>query len=113
MIERYEFGRIVVDGKGYSADLIIFPDRVMSDWWREEGHELRPVDLWEVVRARPKVLVVGTGHSGMMRVPPETERYIREQGIQLIVEPTAQACRTYNRLRERGEDVVAALHLTC
>ena len=113
MIEDYSFGRIVINGKTYTSDVIVFPDRVMSDWWRNEGHELCPADLWEVVQAKPEVLVVGTGHSGLMRVLPETEKYLKAQGIKLVAERTAEACRTFNRLLRSGKKVVAALHLTC
>ena len=113
MIEDYSFGRIVINGKTYTSDVIVFPDRVMSDWWRNEGHELCPSDLWEVVQAKPEVLVVGTGHSGLMRVLPETEKYLKAQGIKLVAERTAEACQTFNRLLRSGKKVVAALHLTC
>jgi hypothetical protein len=58
------------------------------------------------------VLVVGTGYSGMMDVPPETRSYIESEGIELVVQKTAEACKTFNRLSE-SRTVVAALHLTC
>ena len=112
MIESYEFGRIVIGGKGYNTDVIIYPDHVEDNWWREEGHSLSPVDLWTVVQAKPKVLVVGTGRSGLMRVLPETEKYLREQGVRLIAERTTEAVRIYNQLCQSTR-VVAALHLTC
>jgi len=112
MIESYEFGRIVIKGKSYATDVIIYPDHVEDNWWREEGHSLRPVDLWAVVQAKPKVLVVGTGYSGLMRISPETERYLREHGIRLITERTTEAVRIYNQLYQ-STGVVAALHLTC
>ena len=113
MIEHYEFGRIVVDGQRYTSDVIIYPDRVDSNWWRNEGHELCPADLREVVQAQPEVLVVGTGQPGRMRVLPETERHLEEQGIELVVQRTTDACRIYDQLREAGQNVIAALHLTC
>jgi len=112
-IEAYEFGRIVVDGRSYSADLILYPDRVQANWWRRAGHELCPEDIAEVLAGRPQVLVVGTGESGRMRVLPETEALLQERGIQLIALPTGAACRTYNQLRSTGSNAVAALHLTC
>ena len=112
MIESYEFGRIVIRGKRYATDVIICPDHVEDNWWREEGHSLSPVDLWAVVQAKPEVLVVGTGRSGLMRVLPETEEYLREQGIRLIAERTTEAVRIYNQLCQ-STSVVAALHLTC
>ena len=112
-IEDYRFGRIVIDGRAYTSDVIVFPDRVEDGWWRNKGHELCPADLREVVQEKPAVLVVGTGKSGLMRVLPETEEYLKQQGIKLVVERTAEACKTFNRLHRSGEKVVAALHLTC
>jgi hypothetical protein len=112
-IEDYRFGRIVIDGKSYTSDVIVFPDRVQDGWWRSEGHELCPADVWEVVQEKPEVLVVGTGHSGLMRVLAETEEYLERQGIRLMVQRTAEACQTFNRLSRLGEKAVAALHLTC
>lgn len=112
-IDDYRFGRIVIEGKSYTSDVIVFPDRVRDGWWRNEGHELCPADLWEVVQEKPEVLVVGTGQSGLMRVLPETGEYLEQQGIQLIVQRTAEACQTFNRLCRSGQRVVAALHLTC
>lgn len=113
MIEQYDFGRIVIDGQVYTADVIILPDKVFSSWWRQEGHQLAPADLDEVICARPEVLVVGTGYSGLMRVLPETEDYLAEHHIQLIAQHTTTACQTYNRLLREGRNVAAALHLTC
>lgn len=111
-IESYRFGQIAIEGKTYASDLIIFPDRVESDWWREEGHQLRKGDLDRIVRDSPEILVVGSGSSGMLRVLPETEKYLREKGIRLITEPTEKACQTYNQLGS-SQKVIAALHLTC
>ena len=112
MIDSYDFGRITIDGKRYSTDLIVFPDKVKAGWWRKEGHSLQIVDLMEVLEAKPEVLVVGTGYSGMMDVPPETIAHIGSEEIELVVQKTAEACKTFNRLAE-SRTVVAALHLTC
>jgi len=112
MIDSYDFGRITIDGKRYSTDLLVFPDKVKTYWWRKEGHRLQIADLKEVLEAKPEVLVVGTGYWGMMEVPPETRNYIESAGIELIVQKTAEACQTFNHLIE-SRKVVAALHLTC
>jgi len=111
-IESYRFGEVVIDGKRYRSDVLIFPDHVEPNWWREEGHSLSPVDIWEVLRDRPDALVVGQGAYGCMVVLPETRQRLDEAGIQLVALPTEQACQTYNRL-SRDRTVVAALHLTC
>lgn len=111
-IEEYEFGRIVVGGKEYREDIIIFPDRVKEGWWRKEGHLLLPEDLEEVLKEKPEVLVVGTGYSGYMKVPPSTKKWIEEKGINLRIEPTPSAWKVYNQLSS-SHRTVAVLHLTC
>ncbi|MDH7486539.1 MAG: MTH938/NDUFAF3 family protein [Anaerolineae bacterium] len=111
-IESYRFGSIRVDGQTHSKDVIILPERVVAGWWRQEGHTLWPDDLKAVFEAAPEVLVVGSGSVGRMEVPAYTRQQIEAAGIELIVERTAEACQTYNRLRQTRR-VAAALHLTC
>jgi hypothetical protein len=111
-IEDYRFGKIVVDGEEYGKDLILLPDRVVSGWWREDGHRLAVADLDAVFEAGPDVLVVGRGAYGRMRVPDEVEDALQSAGIALVARPTKQACETYNELRETRA-AAAALHLTC
>ena len=112
-IESYEFGRVTVDGREYRADIIILPERVVADWWRVEGHGLAPEDLKEVVAAKPKILIVGTGGYGAMSVPGDTVTYLEGQGIKVEAYDTAKAVRRYNDLASSGERVAAGLHLTC
>ena len=111
-IDRYQFGEIVVDGKRYARDVIVYPDHVEDHWRREQGHSLTPEDIGQVLQSPPDVLVIGQGTSSRMDVPFETRRKLREAGIRVVAEPTPQACETYNQLR-RKQRVVAALHLTC
>jgi hypothetical protein len=112
VIQSYAFGRIVVDGRRYLRDLIIYPDRVAEDWRREGGHSLSPADLAGVFEVPPEVLVIGRGLFGRVNVLAETQAALRAAGIEVIAEPTHRACRTYNRLSETRR-VVAALHLSC
>ncbi len=112
MINSYNFGRIVVDGKAYTSDVIIFPDKVKDNWWRKEGHALHIEDIDSVVKEDPEVLIVGTGKYGILEVLPETKEYIESKGTELIVEPTDRACEMYNQI-SKDKKAVAALHLTC
>ena len=111
-IESYAFGRIVVDGRAYQADLILLPDRIVDGWWRQEGHVLHPADLDAVFDAHPDVLIVGQGAYGRMRVADETARALERAGIELIVLPTREAVERYKTL-PAGRRAAAALHLTC
>jgi len=112
MIESYSFGRIVVDGKEYTSDLIIYPDRVDSRWWRKEGHRLHISDIERAVAEKPEILIIGTGASGLMEVPEEVEEHIISKGIRLVVDKTENACQAYNRLFPSAK-TIALLHLTC
>ena len=113
MIEAYRFGEIVVQGRTYRRDLKIIEGQVKPDWWRKEGHLLQPEDLEDVWSARPQILVVGTGASGVMRVDPRTKKQAEELGIILEAYPTAEAIRRFNQLFQSGTKVAGAFHLTC
>ena len=112
MIDSYRFGEMIVDGKRYSSDLIIYPDRVDASWWRKEGHQLCLDDIQDIIAEKPECLVVGTGNPGFMRVLPETQKYLQKQGIQLISEPTERAYKTFNKLQP-VKRIIGAFHLTC
>ncbi|HUW85023.1 MAG TPA: MTH938/NDUFAF3 family protein [Phycisphaerae bacterium] len=112
-INAYSFGCIDIDGRTYTADVIILPGQVQADWWREEGHALKPVDLSAVLEASPQVLVVGQGAYGCMRVPPATVAWLREAGIEVVCGKTPQAVEAYDERCKGSRKVAAALHLTC
>lgn len=113
LVNSYNFGEIVVDGRRYFRDLILSPDKVKSGWWRREGHKLSVEDLEDALKEEPEILVVGTGYAGLMKVPNEVRDHVKSLGIELIVQRTQEACRTYNKLVQSGRRIVTALHLTC
>jgi len=113
LIDDYSFGRIVVNGRIYDHDIIVYPDRVKPNWWRREGHKLYPEDLESVISYKPEYLIIGCGSSCMMDVPSETRKYLEDKGIKVIVLNTYEACKKFNELVSDGVKVVAALHLTC
>ncbi len=114
-INGYSFGRITIDGKTYTSDVIIYPGRVDSSWWRKEGHYLQPVDLEDIIKAKPDILIIGTGHDGVMRIPEETMKFLKSKGSRVYADITGRAVEEFNRLQaEKPEKVIiAALHLTC
>jgi hypothetical protein len=111
-IEDYSFGRIIINGKVYTQDLIIYPDSIEDSWWRKKGHSLVPEDIPRVLEMKPDVLVMGTGASGVLKVPASTKKQLADEGIELLDAPTDRAVQEYNRLKS-GKRVVGAFHLTC
>jgi hypothetical protein len=112
-VTSYSFGKIGIDDKVYTSDVIITREKVDDSWWRKEGHRLQITDLDSVVDAQPDVLVVGTGYFGRMVVPDETRRFLQSKGVQLLNAPTGEAVKKLNKLLEENANAVAALHLTC
>lgn len=111
MIESYDFGKIRIDGKEYTHDLIISSDG-MESWWRKESHLVGIEDVKKIVEKKPKTVIFGTGYSGLMEVSKEAKEYLEKLGIEVIIEPTKKACDIHNKLSKKQE-VVVALHLTC
>jgi hypothetical protein len=110
-IDHYEFGRIVVDGREETRDLIILPDRVVRNWWRQQGHALVVDDLRGVLDELPSHLVVGTGAQGRLRPDPSTIQQLQQRGVTVETLPTGQAVRRLGELDPAS--TAAALHLTC
>jgi hypothetical protein len=111
-IDRYEFGFIVIDGQTFKSDVLIWPGRIKSDWWRRESHFLQLEDVAEALAVDPQVLVVGRGEPGKMQVDPELAAYLQDRGVELLASPTREACRVINELSGKRR-LAAALHLTC
>lgn len=107
----YSFGRVVVDGEEQTLDLIVLPDRVVTNWWRREGHSLTMEDLAEVEAELPEKLILGTGAHGRLRPPRAVIEELERRGIEVEVLRTDDAVRRYGELD--GERTAAALHLTC
>ena len=112
VIDSYHFGQVTIDGKEYSSDVIIFPGRVPGAWKRSKSHEVRPGDIDAALAENPEVIIIGSGAAGLVEVLPEVKQVLENKGIKLVIEPTGDACNTYNRL-SRAQKAVAALHLTC
>ena len=112
-IESYTFGRMVIDGTAYTADLVIFPDgRIKDSWWRASGHRLVQDDIRDLVASKPDLVIAGTGASGILKADPALERTLDALGIEFRALPTGAAVKLYNEQRP-GKKVGAGFHLTC
>ena len=111
MIDHYEFGKFVVDGKTYETDIKIINGQVKT--WKD--HSMSLEDIQELIDAKPKIIVIGTGSAGMVNVSQEIKEAIKKAGIELYIEKTKEACELYNKLSQQygKENVAAILHSTC
>ena len=112
MIDSFVSGKIVIDGKEYRKDVIIYPSFVQENWWRKESHSVCMGDIKEIIEFGPDVVVFGKGISSYMQIPKEINDFLREKEITVLEADTEQASKIYNSLLGKKK-VVAAFHLTC
>lgn len=111
-IDKYRFGRIVINGQPYNKDLLICPDRLHEDWWRRQGHSLAPEDLAVALTPDTRTLLIGCGAFGVLKIPEATRTWLAGQGVELCALKSGRACEYYNSLTDKT-GVVFGIHLTC
>ncbi|MDA8098482.1 MAG: MTH938/NDUFAF3 family protein [Nitrospiraceae bacterium] len=111
-IDSFSFGKIIIEGKTYTTDVIVYPDGVHDSWPREEEHRPQVREFAEIVKAAPDILIIGTGYGGVMSIPDQLKNYLLSQGIDVRVEKTGKAVELFNSL-QATDKVIAALHITC
>jgi len=111
-ITGYRFGRIEIDGRRYSNDVIVHRAVLIENWRRKRGHELDVEDLAAVPLERVSHLIVGTGYFGVMSVNRTVIDFCRERGIDLEILRTPKAVERFNECLNE-ENLVGAFHLTC
>jgi uncharacterized protein len=107
-ITSYGDGYVVVNEERHTTSLILFPNRVESNWAISSPEDLTDDDIVHLVADRPAIILVGTGRT--QRFPPsEILQPAYAQGIGVEVMNTMAACRTFNVLASENRDVVAAI----
>jgi hypothetical protein len=113
MIEAVSFGSIIIDGKGFTSDVIIYPDgRIVDSWWRERGHSLTKKDMASLIEMRPQVIIAGTGMSGLLTPESGLAGDLAEMGIEFLAAQNPDAVKLYND-RIGTKRLGACFHLTC
>jgi hypothetical protein len=99
-------------------DLLVFPDggfRLV-----DKKHVFNSRDQAFFLKRRPDILLVGSGARGLggrgfFENAPNQFIYNRytSEGTQVIILPTPEACRLFNRLKQAKKNVLFVLHNTC
>lgn len=112
-VDSYSFGRIRIDGKEYTSDVIVGAGYFRPGWWRREGHRVQLEDVAELMNLDFEVIIFGTGANGRVRVDDDVVESFRSKGIEVLILRTDEAVREYNELLKKGRKVILAAHLTC
>jgi len=116
-IDKLSFGSIIIEGKKYSRDVLIFADGRVKK--RKGGflmfgsHNIKKEEIEELAQGEPETIIAGTGTSGKASLAPEVEDWAREKNLNLIVQPSYEAVTRLNKLTEQKKKVAALIHITC
>jgi hypothetical protein len=110
-IDNYRFGAITINGKEYTSDLIITPDKIIPDWWRKESHYLSMEDLSDIDWTNLNSVIIGTGEPGKMRVAPSLVEHLEQNNIPFLIKRTSIAVKEFNRSIHNKK--LGIFHLTC
>ncbi len=113
MIDNFSFGKIEIDCKKFSKDIIIYPDgNIQDSWWRKSGHDLCQDDIKELIKSKPQIIIAGTGNPGLMKPDSQLEKHLANNNIEFKALPTKEAVQFYNR-QHKEKRVGACFHLSC
>lgn len=111
MIEEFSFGMFRIAGKTYYDDIKIINNKVKS-WQNRRGLEITLDNIKELVDSQPEILIIGSGASGLLKVPDEVKMNIMSHRIKLIVQKTTEAVATFNNAVKEGRKVAAIMKAT-
>jgi len=99
---------VMVDRQRHEQNLVLMPDRILTDWGPASFDQLTAADFDSLVELAPEIVLLGTGTR--LRFPrPELARRLHAARIGMEVMDIAAACRTYNILAAEERRVAAAL----
>jgi hypothetical protein len=116
-IAEFTFGSIIVEGKKYRRDILIFADGTVKK--RKGGflmfgsHKIKKQELEELSQGQPEIIIIGTGTDGAAHIAPEAESWAKEKNLNLLVQPSYDAVARVNELAEQKKKVAALIHITC
>lgn len=116
-IDDTKFGNITIDGKTYDHDIVI---RLTGDVVKRKkklskklygtSHLVSKDEAKFVFEKGSKLLVLGAGQEGNVRLSPEAEAYLAKKGCEIVIQPTPQALRVFNEARGKK---IGLFHVTC
>lgn len=106
----YGPGYVEINKERHEANLIVFPDRIVTGWAPGGFDGIAREDFRSLLEWQPEIVLLGTG--GSIRFPhPHLSADLTAARIGVEVMDVQAACRTFNVLAAEGRHVAAALIL--
>ena len=111
------FGAITIDGRTYEHDVVVRLSgevvkrkKKLSKRLYGTSHVLSEDEAKFLFEKGCDQVVIGSGQMDNVRLSPEAEAYFEKKGCEVLLEPTPEAIRTFNRSRARR---IGLFHVTC
>jgi hypothetical protein len=116
-IDGTEFGIIIIDSETYPHDVLIRLSgeilkrrKKLSKRVYGTSHILSLEEAEFVYEKGCRLLIVGTGQNGNLRLSPEAAEFFAGKGCAVLAEPTPRAVDVFNRAKG---DKIGLFHVTC
>ncbi len=110
-IDSVKWGELKIDGKLYYSDMYVYWDGKAE--MRKKSHLFDMDEFVKLLQKDPKIIVVGTGFNGVVKVPEEVSQMAEDKKVELFLETTPKAAEVFNAFAGEGKKVIAVLHSTC
>ena len=110
-ITHYSFGKIVVNGRTYENDIVIFPDSTVQNWQASINHSIRLVDTKALLTGPVKKLIIGIGFNNGCSVTDDIAEQAASKNIELHILDTREAVKLFNASSKDG--LSACFHVNC
>jgi hypothetical protein len=112
-----KWGSMEVENIGKGKDFKLWPGGGRSWDWSEHGtghsQGIQPGDCEELIHKGCRIVVLSRGVLYRLKVSEETLAYLNKNGVEVVVEETKKAVKTYNALAAQGKAVGGLFHSTC
>ena len=116
-IDGTQFGCITIDGADIEHDVLI---RLSGEIKKRKkklskavfgtSHTISREEAEYVFEKGADRLIIGSGHSGMVRLSAEAAEYFKKQGVRVDLSPTPEAIHHWN---EAKGSTIGLFHVTC
>jgi hypothetical protein len=116
-IDGTSFGDITIDGRTYDHDVIIRLDgdivkrkKKLSKKFYGTSHVVSKDEAEFVFEKGSRLLVLGSGQQGNVRLSPEAEAWLAKKRCKVVIQSTPEALRAFNEARGKK---IGLFHVTC
>jgi len=110
VINSVKFGEVEIDKKIYYSDMII--------WWTGDKEFRLKSDIFtmkeflEIMKKNPRVIVIGTGFIGSMKIASDVKRVAASHKINIFVDSSERAAEIFNGFIKDKKHAVAIIRTT-